>query len=266
MVAHHEELFRLERPRLAALVRHVGGLVLEDVCLYKLLPVDVDVAAVDVDGVPAGADDPLDERCSRGVLGPTGRGVEDDDVAPMVVVEVVGELVHENVLIRHQCVLHGWLLYLIRLNDESLGDQENHQRQQDRFKQFEEATERSRAHKLGSIGAVLSSCPVELPTRLGWLKSGRFLRLLSVLAALAILAGVLYNAVMVDRIPPTYQITVSNTTSSGLAVTLTSIDVSFSEEVRRETAEDAFSLTESVPSVPAASAVPSIRATLVPTA
>ena len=113
---------------------------------------------------------------------------------------------------------------------------------------------------------MLSSCPVELPKRLGWLKSGRFLRLLSVLAALAILAGVLYNAVMVDRIPPTYQITVSNTTSSGLAVPLTSIDVSFSEEVRRETAENAFSLTESIPSPPAASAVPSIRATLVPTA
>ena len=37
---------------------------------------------------------------------------------------------------------------------------------------------------------MISSCPVELPRRLGWLKSGRFIRLVSVVAALALLAGV----------------------------------------------------------------------------
>ena len=88
---------------------------------------------------------------------------------------------------------------------------------------------------------MISSCPVE---RLGWLKSGRFLRLLSVVAALAVLAGLLYNAMAVDRIAPTYTIKVSNPTSSGLALTLTSIDVEFSEEVRHASAETAFSMVD----------------------
>ncbi len=91
---------------------------------------------------------------------------------------------------------------------------------------------------------------MELPKRLGWLKSGRFLRLLSVVAALAVLAGLLYNAIMVDRIPPTYAIKVSNSASGGLALTLTSIDVEFSEDVRHPTAETAFSMTPSAPGSP----------------
>ena len=45
------------------------------------------------------------------------------------------------------------------------------------------------------------------------------------MAALAVLSAILYNAVMVDRIPPTYQIKVSSLSSSGLAMTLTSVDV-----------------------------------------
>lgn len=98
---------------------------------------------------------------------------------------------------------------------------------------------------------MISSCPVELPRRLGWLKSGRFIRLVSVVAALALLAGVLYNAIAVDRIPPTYQIKVSNPASGGLVMTLTSIDVEFSEEVRPTTAEAAFSMTEMTSGFPA---------------
>jgi hypothetical protein len=70
--------------------------------------------------------------------------------------------------------------------------------------------------------------------------------LLSVAAALAVLAAILYNAIMVDRIPPTYSIKVSNPAGS-LALTLTSIDVEFSEEVRHPTAESAFSMTPSAP-------------------
>ena len=98
---------------------------------------------------------------------------------------------------------------------------------------------------------MISSCPVELPKRLGWLKSGRFLRLLSILGALVLLSAVLYNAMAVDRIPPTYTIKVSNTTSTGLAPTLTSIDVEFSEAVRHDTAEKAFSMTAVVTGSPA---------------
>ena len=93
---------------------------------------------------------------------------------------------------------------------------------------------------------MLSSCPVDLPRRLGPLKSGRVLRPLSALAAVAVLAVVLYNAVMVDRIPPTYTIAVSSTTGGGLALTLTSVDVNFSEDVRPTTAQNAFSTTPHV--------------------
>jgi Bacterial Ig-like domain/WD40-like Beta Propeller Repeat len=93
---------------------------------------------------------------------------------------------------------------------------------------------------------VLSSCPVDLPRRLGWLRSGRVLRLLSALVAVAVLAVVLYNAVLVDRIPPTYTIAVSSTTGGNLTLTLTSVDVVFSEDVRPDTAQNAFSITPHV--------------------
>jgi hypothetical protein len=93
---------------------------------------------------------------------------------------------------------------------------------------------------------VLSSCPVELRRRLGWLKSGRFLRLLSAVIAGAVLVAVLYNAIMVDRIPPTYSMHVSNTAASGPVPALNSVDVDFSEEVRHDTAEQAFSVSPNV--------------------
>jgi hypothetical protein len=93
---------------------------------------------------------------------------------------------------------------------------------------------------------VLSSCPVELPARLAFLKSGRFLRSLSALVATAILGALLYNAIVVDRIPPTYSIKVSGTTSSGQALTLSSIEVDFSEDVQHPSAEQAFSITPQV--------------------
>ena len=244
MVSQHEQLAGRQVPCLAAVVRHVGWLVLEDIWLRQLLPVHEDVAAVNVDRVAGKADDALDERRPGGVLDPTGRRVEYDDVAAVVVVEVGRDLVHEDELIGHQCVLHGSLLNPVRLSDEELDDQEDQQRDEECLEQLEEAAERSTVHKVASIGAVISSCPVDFPKRLGWLKSGRFLRLLSVVAALAVLAGLLYNAMMVDRIPPTYSITVSSPAGSGVAMTLTSIDVTFSEEVRHPTAEGAFSMTQ----------------------
>jgi hypothetical protein len=52
---------------------------------------------------------------------------------------------------------------------------------------------------------------------------------------------------MVDRIPPTFAIRVSSTSSIGLAMTLASIDVEFNKPVRHDTAEAAFSITPSVP-------------------
>ena len=101
-------------------------------------------------------------------------------------------------------------------------------------------------HKFASIGAVLSSCPVEPRRRLGWLKSGRFLRLLSAVIAGAVLVALLYNAIMVDRIPPTYSMRVSNSSASGPVPTLNSVDVDFSEAVRHDTAEQAFSVSPNV--------------------
>ena len=93
---------------------------------------------------------------------------------------------------------------------------------------------------------MLSSCPVELPARLAWIKSGRFLRSASALVAVAILAAVLYNAIAVDRLPPTFSIKVSNATSNGLAMTLSSLEVDFSEDVNHETAQKAFSIDPAV--------------------
>jgi hypothetical protein len=102
------------------------------------------------------------------------------------------------------------------------------------------------AHKFASIGAVLSSCPVEPRRRLGWLKSGRFLRLVSAVVAAAVLVTLLYNAIMVDRIPPTYSMRVSTSSASGPVPALNSVDVDFSEAVRPATAEQAFSVSPNV--------------------
>jgi hypothetical protein len=90
---------------------------------------------------------------------------------------------------------------------------------------------------------VLSSCPVELPNRLGWLTSGRFIRLLFAVVGIALLGALLYNAATVDRVAPTFSIHLSTVNSSGLGMTLTSIDVDFSENVQRDGAESAFSIT-----------------------
>jgi Periplasmic component of the Tol biopolymer transport system len=88
---------------------------------------------------------------------------------------------------------------------------------------------------------------VELPKRLSWLKSGRFLRFLSAFTGLVILAAILYNAAAVDRLPPTYTIRVSSPAASGRALTLTAIDVDFSKDVKHDTAEQAFSLSPNLP-------------------
>jgi len=87
---------------------------------------------------------------------------------------------------------------------------------------------------------------VDLPKRLSLLKSRRFIRLASGLLALTLLSGLLYNAIMVDRIPPTFAMHVSSTSSGGLAMTLTSIDIEFSEPVKKDIAEAAFSISPNV--------------------
>jgi hypothetical protein len=88
---------------------------------------------------------------------------------------------------------------------------------------------------------------VSLLDRLAWFKSGRFLRYLAPIAGLALVVGVIYNATTVDRIPPGVQIRLSATApNSSLAMTLSSVNVVFSEEVRHETAEAAFSVTPAV--------------------
>ncbi len=93
---------------------------------------------------------------------------------------------------------------------------------------------------------MLSSCPVEVD-RLGWLSSGRFIRALAPIAGLVLVAVVLYNATTVDRVPPSYQIKLSLPGPDGNAMTLTSVDVVFSEEVNEDTAQRAFSMEPHVP-------------------
>ncbi len=94
---------------------------------------------------------------------------------------------------------------------------------------------------------MLSSCPVELPKRLAWIKSGRSLRLFSSLFGLVVLVAIIYNAAAVDRLPPTYVIRVSSAATGGQALTLTAIDIDFSKDVDHTTAERAFSITPNVP-------------------
>ncbi|MGZ6268350.1 MAG: Ig-like domain-containing protein [Candidatus Limnocylindrales bacterium] len=84
---------------------------------------------------------------------------------------------------------------------------------------------------------------MDLPKRLSWLRSGRFLRLASASTALVVLVAIIYNAAVVDRLPPTYVIRVSSTATGGQALTLTAIDIDFSKEVKPETAEAAFSIS-----------------------
>jgi hypothetical protein len=94
---------------------------------------------------------------------------------------------------------------------------------------------------------VLSSCPVDLPNSLSWLNSGRFLRALGPIAGFTLVAVVLFNATTVDRVPPGFQIKLSDAApSTGKALTLTSIDVVFTEQVNPQTAERAFSIAPPV--------------------
>jgi hypothetical protein len=70
---------------------------------------------------------------------------------------------------------------------------------------------------------------------------------LAPIAGVALVAAVLYNATSVDRVAPSFQIKLSATApNSSLALTLTSIDVVFTEEVRHETADRALSITPDV--------------------
>ncbi len=89
---------------------------------------------------------------------------------------------------------------------------------------------------------MLSSCPVNVDRR-GWPQGGRFIRALAPIVGLVLVAVVLYNATTVDRVPPSFQVKLSAIQPGGnLAQTLTSIDVVFTEEVQRNTAQRAFSM------------------------
>jgi hypothetical protein len=78
------------------------------------------------------------------------------------------------------------------------------------------------------------------------LSSGRFIRALAPIAGFALVAVVLYNATSIDRVPPSYQIKLSAPGPADQAMTLTSVDVVFTEKVNTATAERAFSITPSV--------------------
>ena len=132
------------------------------------------------------------------------------------------------------------------LRDEKLDDKKEHEGDEEGLEHLEQTAQRTTHHKFASIGAVLSSCPVELPKRLGWLKSARALRLASALVGIAVLGVVLYNATAVDRVPPTYAIQLSSTSGNGVAFVRTSIKVAFSEDVKPDEAQQAFSITPSV--------------------
>ncbi len=86
----------------------------------------------------------------------SGGGREDDDVATLVRVESRRQLVHQDVLVGFQRVLHRLLLDLVRLGDERLDDEEDDEREDECLDDLEETPEHgSSGHKSGSIGAGL---------------------------------------------------------------------------------------------------------------
>ena len=133
MIAHHEELAGRELPGPAASAGNQGGLTFEQVRLDQLLAVHEDIAVVYLDRVSLHSDDALHVRSPGRILDPRGGRVEHDDVAAVEGVEAGRELVHENVLVRQQRVLHGFLLNLVRLRNEQLHDQEDEERDQQGF-------------------------------------------------------------------------------------------------------------------------------------
>ena len=159
VVAHQEELARRDHP--GALVARNGrrlgrvtGGDREEVRLIDRRAIDEDPAVVDRDGVPAEPDDALDERRPV-LLDPVGGRREDDDVAALVRVEARRQLVHQDVLVGLQRVLHRLLLDLVRLGDERLDDEEDDEREDECLDDLEETSEHgSSGHKTGSIGAA----------------------------------------------------------------------------------------------------------------
>ena len=93
----------------------------------------------------------------NGVLRPpsthAGGRLEDDDVAPRVVVEARRQLVDEDVLVGLERALHRLLLDPVGLGDERLDDEEDDEGEDERLDDLEEAPEGASCHKTGSIGA-----------------------------------------------------------------------------------------------------------------
>ena len=162
MVAEDEQLIGCDRP-LGSVRRRVGGLVRlcarEDVPLGERLAVYHDLPVTDRDGIASQTDDTLDERRVAALVVAGGRR-ENDHVAAAVVVESGGQLVDQDVLAGLERILHRHLLDLVRLGHEILDDEKNDEGQDKCLDDLEETPKRALAHKSGSIGAVLSSCPV----------------------------------------------------------------------------------------------------------
>jgi hypothetical protein len=65
--------------------------------------------------------------------------------------------------------------------------------------------------------------------------------------AAVVLGVILYNATVIDRVPPSVSIRLSATApDSNLALTMSSVDIVFNENVQRKTAQNAFSITPQV--------------------
>ena len=99
--------------------------------------VDPDRAVADLDVLTADGDDALDE----GRLVALALGVEDDDVAPRVVVEARRELVDEQVLLGLEGVEHGLLLDAEGLDDERRDDEVEDDRETDRGDDLDDGIE-----------------------------------------------------------------------------------------------------------------------------
>lgn len=138
----------------------------------------------------------------------------------------------------------------VGLSDEGLDDKEDDEGQDEGLDDLEETPERrALPHKLGSIGAVLSSRPVTPSAGEGSLRR-RLISVGSLLLAVLALGVVLYNATLVDRRPPSITRVSLSATANGnpaSAQTLTAIDIQFSEPVMTGSVESRFRIVPYVP-------------------
>jgi hypothetical protein len=155
VITHNEQFARRNEPVIdASGFGRPGPAALGiEVRLSELYAVDVYRAVLDCHAVATDTDDPLDQRRSVALALPPGRGVEDDDVTPVVCADVGCQLVDEDALLGFERLLHGLLQDAVRLGNEGLEDEEEDECQDEGLDDLVEAAQRAAAHSSEASGS-----------------------------------------------------------------------------------------------------------------